>query len=635
MSASLIYEETFIKNLTSTLDAAITLKSDLRGMWLLICGIFFFMSQIGSAFYKAGSSSCTMVLSGAASTIIETVLTAIIWYLIGFGIAFSEGSIVGTRPEDYSKTNSEGYPLLFATCMIVTTAYSPIAGVSVGRLRLIPYGIIVILFSGIIFPIAAHWVWGADGFLAIWSNDKVGGGVLAASSPVLLFLLPSTFALCLSRYVQLGCFSAMPKIGHNRFFETVGLIFMWMGQYCLHMCGIGYSQSGQTPFSVNAVSAVALFSTICCSFAVLTTFVVSRELLGYFTLESVISCTISGLVMSCGSGFYIPLAYAPLMGVAATVCYYCSIYILETKLGVHDPLDGVANYFMSSLVSTLMTPLLADLSQLKFVPFKDGSIMETPSRGEIFSSHLLAIVCIIAWGVFCSFAVIILLCQLSKVIPVITSSTDQDHSDHGATHCDYTNWLVAPLVASKEAFKAFKEHSVISTLREIKMGTYAVETDELVDTESLATEFIDVKSASELIRIPADIAARFASTLIPGVNMTRMFQCDKDVLIDRKESASSLVTDPAFKSHSFVTYSNLSSRSLLEFLKNINRSGFMMVLRLFTYFALLTSITVVTAAVDGNSGSTNSIANSNITQEEVEVFFFCSILYLQTRCSVE
>ena len=164
----------------------------LNTMWVIVAGMVVMFMQAGFMLLEIGFSR-----QKNAGTIVAKILTnfsiaAIMWYLIGFALAFGKepggltGLIGGTGflLRDFGDP-AEAFPVMgifnvtveakfFFQFVFCAVSLAIVWGSTLERIKFGVYIIYAIVFAGLIYPVGAHWVFGG-GFLQ--AGDWLGTGI--------------------------------------------------------------------------------------------------------------------------------------------------------------------------------------------------------------------------------------------------------------------------------------------------------------------------------------------------------------------------------------------------------------------------------------------------------------------------
>ena len=223
-------------------------KSDLtigiNTVWVVIAAVLVMFMQAGFAFLEAGMTRMKNAAHVAGKNVLTFALCSLVYWAVGFGIAFGDGNgVIGTSgflPDSSSLLSVGSAPFSFFGSIPGGAAYLfevVFAGVSVAivwggmaeRAKLWVYFAFGAVFT-IIYSVVSHWVWHSDGWLfGLGMQDFAGStvvhyqGALAALAGALL-LGP-----------RIGRFEAGGRVnaiaGHNLPYAVLGTIILWFGWF--------------------------------------------------------------------------------------------------------------------------------------------------------------------------------------------------------------------------------------------------------------------------------------------------------------------------------------------------------------------------------------------------------------------
>ena len=310
--------------------------------WMLVsAALVLMMTGPGLALFYGGLVRTKNILSTMMHSFILMAVVTILWAVIGYSLAFAEGSPfigdlryaflsgVGTTPVDYAPTIPHQtfmiYQLMFA---IITPAL--ISGAYAERIKFSGMLVFTILWMLVVYFPMAHMVWGKGGLLNINGGkfpclDFAGGTVVHITSGISALVC----ALVLGK--RQGAFMEAMK-PNNVVLSTVGAALLWVGW-----------------FGFNAGSALNA-SGLATSAFVATHFAAASATLAWLGIEwlrqgkpsmlGAISGCVAGLVaITPASGFVKPMP-AILIGIAAGLICYTMVSIVKNIFKYDDSLDA-------------------------------------------------------------------------------------------------------------------------------------------------------------------------------------------------------------------------------------------------------------------------------------------------------
>ncbi|SPH20479.1 Ammonia channel [Ascidiaceihabitans donghaensis] len=320
--------------------------------WVLVATVLvFFMSLPGLALFYGGMVRSRNVISVFMQCYAVACVMAILWYLIGYSIAYGDAnavwggvgkallsgvtldSNVGTLPEILFFA----FQMMFA---IITPAL--IIGAYAERVK---FGF-VIMFSGLwmilVYAPVAHWVWGggflSDGgiFGAVGVRDFAGGLVVHETAGIAALIIAIIIGPRLDR----------TRGPHNPGMVMIGAAMLWVGW-------LGFN--GGSRLAADSSAAMAMTVTVMSAAAASLTWMFWETWkFGKFTLVGMVTGTISGLAAITPASGYVGPGYALMIGFVAGILCQETVYFLRDKLNVDDSLDVFAVHGAGGIFGSLM-----------------------------------------------------------------------------------------------------------------------------------------------------------------------------------------------------------------------------------------------------------------------------------------
>jgi Amt family ammonium transporter len=208
-------------------------------IWVVITAVLVLFMQGGFAMLEIGLSRMKNAGAVAAKIIINLSIAFLMFWAIGFSIAFGNGSDfagahgwfmdVHNFKDTFSSLAYSDTPLqaqYFFEVVFCAVSLAIVFGTMLDRTKFIGYVIFGVVFTGVIYPIVAHWTWGG-GWLA-----KDGYQDFAGSSIVHLQGALGALAGTLILGPRIGKFrdkKAVPIPGHSIPLAILGVIILWVG----------------------------------------------------------------------------------------------------------------------------------------------------------------------------------------------------------------------------------------------------------------------------------------------------------------------------------------------------------------------------------------------------------------------
>src|SRR3954468_4303264 len=237
-------------DLQDAVDGVFPASVAINSVWVLVAGILVMFMQAGFAFLEIGFSRGKNAGTVVAKILVNFSICAICFYAVGFAFAFGEGNqIIGTHGFFLAGADaSANFPLVDVTKGTVTletlwffqfvfaaVSLAIVWGTTLERIKFGVYVIYAVVFSAIIYPIGAHWIFGGG-----WLATKFHMQDFAGSTVVHLMGATGAFAALLllgarrGKYGPDGKPRAIP--GHNMPLFGLGVLILWLGWVGLQPC---------------------------------------------------------------------------------------------------------------------------------------------------------------------------------------------------------------------------------------------------------------------------------------------------------------------------------------------------------------------------------------------------------------
>ncbi|MBU93951.1 MAG: ammonia channel protein [Chloroflexi bacterium] len=392
--------------------------------WILTStALVLFMTLPGLALFYGGLVNSKNVISVLMHCIVIACLASILWLVIAYSLAFSDGNpLIGglsniflsdVGKDTLSGTIPETLFFMFQmTFAIITPAL--IIGAYVERIKFSAVLIFSTLWLIIIYAPITHWIWGG-GWLAEQNIMDFAGGLV-------VHLTAGASALVLA--VILGRRKNFPdKISapHNPSMVMIGASMLWVGWF-------GFNAGSALAADVNAGMAM-LVTHISAATASLVWMTIDWIKSGKPTMIGLVTGTIAGLAsITPASGFVGPMG-ALIIGICAGSVCYLIVNVVKNTFNIDDSLDVFAVHGVGGIIGTILVAFLAHDS-LGGAGYASG--MDAISQ---LVTQLTGVVSVLVWSVVGTI-VIALIIKKTTGLRVDSKEEDQglDISAHGETN---------------------------------------------------------------------------------------------------------------------------------------------------------------------------------------------------------
>jgi Amt family ammonium transporter len=325
--------------------------------WMLTSTALVLMMTIpGVAMFYGGMVRKKNVLATAMQSFAVTCVMTVLWMIIGYSLAFTDGGGVnayvggldkillrGIGVDTLSGTIPETVFMTFQmTFAIITPAL--ITGALADRIKFSSLLVFLSLWLILVYAPIAHWVWGG-GFLAeAGVLDFAGGTVVHINSGVAALV----GALVLGRRRGYGTENMAP---HNLILSVIGASMLWVGWFGFN-AGSAVAANG----SAGMAMAVTQIATAAAALSWMFAEWISR---GKPSVLGIVSGAVAGLVaITPAAGYVDPFAALIIGLIAGLVCYWGAV-VLKPKLGYDDSLDVFGVHGLGGITGALLTGVFA------------------------------------------------------------------------------------------------------------------------------------------------------------------------------------------------------------------------------------------------------------------------------------
>ncbi|HEY3315127.1 MAG TPA: ammonium transporter [Bacillota bacterium] len=324
--------------------------------FLLISAALVCLMTPGLAFFYGGLVRRKNVLTIMMQSFISMGVVTIIWFLVGFSLAFGPdvGGVIGNLK--YAFLNGVGLVpnpaygptipfITFFTFQQMFAIITPalITGAFADRVNFKSYLIFLVFWSLLVYIPLSHWIWGG-GFLAkLGVMDFAGGLVVHVSAGVAA--LASVFFVG-KRVLRPG-----ENLGpHNITYVALGTGLLWFGWF-------GFN--GGSALAANGVAAAAWVNTdIAASVAMVLWLFISWVLEGKPSFVGALTGAVAGLAtITPAAGYVETWAAASIGAMAAIICY--GAIRLRMRFGWDDALDVWGVHGVGGFIGTIFVGVFA------------------------------------------------------------------------------------------------------------------------------------------------------------------------------------------------------------------------------------------------------------------------------------
>ena len=393
----------------------------INNVWMMICTALVFFMHLGFAFLEIGLTRQKNTINILFKNIFIITIGLLLYALVGFNLMYP-GEFNGflgfagfgldsplTAEGALDLTYNEGYTywtdFLFQG-MFAATAATIVSGAVAERIKIFPFMIFVVLYVGLIYPIAGSWKWGG-GFLQELETpfyDFAGSTLVHSVGGWAALVAVSLLGSRLGKFKD-GKIQAIP--GHNIPLATAGVLILWLGWFGFNGGSVLSADPGLTSLTLVTTCLAAAAGGVVAS-------LVSLFKYKNLDLTMFLNGILGGLVgITAGADQMSPID-AIIIGAIAGAIIVFAVSLID-RLKLDDPVGAIAVHLVCGIWGTLAVGLFGELA-----------------GGAQFVSQLVGVV---AYAVICIASSFIILFALKKTIGIRVSEKEEieglDSHEHG------------------------------------------------------------------------------------------------------------------------------------------------------------------------------------------------------------
>lgn len=384
-------------------------------IWFLIgAGLVFFM-QAGFAMVETGFTRAKNAGNIIMKNLMDFCIGTIMYIVLGFGLMMSEDYVMGVIGipnldifTNYSNFNWSQFVFQLVFC---ATAATIVSGAMAERTKFITYCIYSFIISLVVYPVEAHWVWGATPWLTdMGFTDFAGSACIHMVGGITAFIGAAMLGPRIGKYDKNG--KARPILGHNILIGALGVFILWFGWY-------GFNGAAAT--DTMQLSQIFATTTIAPAVATVSAMLYTWIRNGKPDVSMSLNGSLAGLVAVTAGCANVDAIGSFIIGAVAGVLVCVAVYFIEDKLKVDDPVGAVAVHGCNGIWGTIAVGLF---------DYKDGLFYGGGVHHLLI--QLLGIVCIAGWTIV---TMTIVFTVLKKTIGLRVSAQEEveglDSTEHG------------------------------------------------------------------------------------------------------------------------------------------------------------------------------------------------------------
>jgi Amt family ammonium transporter len=398
----------------------IELSKGLDTIWVVLTAAMILLMEGGFALLEAGFVRQKNAVSIIMKVFVDIAFGALVFYFIGFAFMYGKdaGGLIGTTgflmngDLSHIQLNISNETYWLFQCAFVIAVISIVSGAVAERINFRAYILLTIAMTGLIYPLAGHWVWSGNGFIGkLGMIDFAGSAVIHA--------LGGFSALAAAIFIgpRIGKFMADGKVNivppSNLPLASVGAFILWFGWF-------GFNAGSTLSATNTAIGHIAVTTMLSAAAGGATCILFTMFRYKKADPPMVINGSLAGLVgITAGCAF---VSDGAAIGIGA-VCGIAMVLVTEwlEKKQIDDPVGAFAVHGISGSLGTIAVGLFA-MPELTEGIGKGYYGLFYGGGWSLLGVQALGLVIVSVWGFVITWGVLWL---IRKIIPVRVSKDEE------------------------------------------------------------------------------------------------------------------------------------------------------------------------------------------------------------------
>ncbi|OAO89107.1 hypothetical protein AXX17_ATUG04440 [Arabidopsis thaliana] len=355
--------------------SAATLNMGLNALWIMVAAVLVLLMQGGFILLETGSTRMKNAGHVAGKTIFTVGLASLVYWAVGYGLTFGGDAsaglnkIIGLGKFFFNPGLSAGegasYPdsVFFVFQLAFAAVSLSIAwGGFAERAKLSAYLIFTLIFTSVIYPVIAHWIWGGGWLAADGAQDYAGSTVVHLTGAMAAFAATILLRPRIGKFNKDG--SANEIHGHNQVFTSLAVLLLWVGWF-------GFNAGSALSVGEGFFGYVAFTTQLGAGGGAVAALLISWLVKGKADIPTTLNGALAGLVAITASCAYVEPWAAVVIGLIAGVLVFLSQQFFE-KIRVDDPISAMSVHGAAGVWGTLANGFFATPELVKLGVGKAG-----------------------------------------------------------------------------------------------------------------------------------------------------------------------------------------------------------------------------------------------------------------------
>ncbi|MEK5270070.1 ammonium transporter [Aeribacillus sp. FSL K6-8394] len=328
----------------------------MNSLWVMLGAILVIFMQAGFILLEAGSTRMKNAGHIAGKTVFTFGIASIVFWAVGYGFIFGKNGnfFVGMSDFFYSGYEIDGLSLSTSVFFVFQLAF---AGVSLAiafagfaeRAKLSVYLIFSVLFTALVYPVVAHWIWGGGWLSEHGKQDFAGSTVVHLTGAMAALAATILLKPRIGKYNKDG--SVNNIYGHNQVYTALGVLILWIGWF-------GFNAGSTITVEDGFFGFVALNTNLAAGAGAVSALIISWIAGGKADIPTMLNGALAGLVAITASCAFVDTWAAVVIGLIAGILVYFSMKFFD-KVKIDDPIYCLSVHGVAGVWGTLSTGFFA------------------------------------------------------------------------------------------------------------------------------------------------------------------------------------------------------------------------------------------------------------------------------------
>ena len=335
-----------------------TLSQGLDTIWVVLTAAMILLMEGGFALLEAGFVRQKNAVSIIMKVFVDIAFGALVFYFVGFALMYGKdaGGLIGTTgfflsgDLSHISLNIKLDTYWLFQCAFVIAVISIVSGAVAERIHFRAYILLTIAMTGLIYPMAGHWVWSVGGWLGkLGMIDFAGSAVIHALGGFAALAAAIFIGPRIGKFAPDGKVNIVPP--SNLPLASVGAFILWFGWFGFNSGSTLSATNGSIGhIAVTTMLSAAAGGAACILF---TMFRYKKA-----DPPMVINGSLAGLVGITAGCSFVSDGVAIVIGAVCGIAMVLATEFLESRQ-IDDPVGAFAVHGVSGSLGTLAVGLFA------------------------------------------------------------------------------------------------------------------------------------------------------------------------------------------------------------------------------------------------------------------------------------